>query len=449
MLHKTVHFIGIGGVSMSALAHILLNNGVTVSGSDATKTDITDNLEKCGAKITIGHSADNIENPSLVVYTAAISNDNPELVCAQEKGIETMERADFLGKLMLSYKCPISVSGTHGKTTTTSMLSTVFLKAQLDPTILVGGEFPQIGSNYKIGSKNHLIFEGCEYVDSFLKFNPKGAIITNVDKDHLDYFKGIKQIRQSFNKFLKLIPDDGFAVVNADDKNTMKCLKGVKCKIIKYGKKGQWKAKNISYNDFGCGKFDVYNNKEFVTKVTLNVPGIHNIYNALAVFACANYFGISSETISQGLSEFVGAKRRFELKGYLNDAPVYDDYAHHPKEIITTIATAEKITTGKMWCIFQPHTYTRTYALLNDFAKVLSKGDNVIINKIYAARERNTVGISGKDLADKISGALYIEEFDDIANFLKANVKKDDIVITIGAGTITKLSDILVKEKEL
>ncbi len=443
-LHKSVHFIGIGGVSMSALAHILLNNKVSVSGSDSTSSYVTDKLEAAGAKICIGQKAENIENPDLVVYTAAIANDNPELCAAREKGIKTLERADFLGQLMEQYEYPVSISGTHGKTTTTSMLSCVFLKAQLDPTILVGGEFSQIGSNYHIGTKKYMIFEGCEYVDSFLKFKPNAAIILNIDADHLDYFSGIEQIKQSFNKFLKLIPATGFAVINCDDENVNNSLDGVQCELVTYGKNGIWHYENVSFNNDGCGEFDVYNKSDFVAHVKLNVPGMHNVSNALAVFACSAKFGIDTKTIADGIADFDGAKRRFEYKGSFNGADVYDDYAHHPTELAATIKTAKNIAKGKVWSVFQPHTYSRTNALLNEFAETLTLSDEVIVTEIYAAREKNTIGISGKDLAEKIKTAKFIDGFDNIAEYLKNNVNKDDIVLTIGAGTITNLSSKLL-----
>ncbi len=443
-IHKKVHFIGIGGVSMSALAHILLNNNISVSGSDMSESYVTEKLKEAGAEIYIGQKSENIKDPDLVVYTAAIAHDNPELCAARDKGINTLERADFLGQLMTQYEFPVSISGTHGKTTTTSMLSCVFLKAALEPTILVGGEFSQINSNFYIGDKKYMIFEGCEYVDSFLKFKPKSAIILNIDADHLDYFSGIEQIKASFNKFLKLIPKDGFAVVNCDDQNVNDSLDDVLCELITYGKNGLWHAENIVFDKAGCGEFDVYYKDENMGRAKLSVPGMHNVSNALGVFACSYKYGIKPDTIIAGLKDFDGAKRRFEYKGEFNGVNVYDDYAHHPTELEATITTAKKLSKGKVWCVFQPHTYTRTKALLDDFAAVLSKGDNVIITEIYAAREKNTIGISGKDLADKIDGAIFIEAFEEIAQYLKKNAKENDTVLTIGAGTITKLSQLLV-----
>lgn len=442
-VHNYVHFIGIGGISMSALAHILLNDGVRVSGSDRSRSPIIDLLERDGATIFIGHNEDNISNPDLVVYTAAISSDNPELCRAKKLGIETVERADYLGELMKSYKAPISISGTHGKTTTTSMLSSVLLNAGEDPTILVGGELSMIGGNYHIGDYEYLVFEGCEYVDSFLKFNPFAALILNIEEDHLDYFSGIEQIKASFNKFMKRIPKNGFVVVNSDDENVMSSLYDVECEIITYGKNADYSYDNIKFDENGYGSFDVYCKGNFLVRVNLSVGGMHNISNATAVFAAASRLGIDKNSIAEGISRFKGTKRRFEYKGMLNGGMVYDDYAHHPTEITATYNSANNIKHNDIWVVFQPHTYTRTNALLDDFVSALSKFDKVILTDIYAAREKNTIGISSKDISDKIENARYISDFSEIAEHLKENVKQGDIVITMGAGTITDLSDFI------
>jgi len=447
MLHKSVHFIGIGGISMSALAHILLARGIQISGSDRTETDITARLRDDGANITIGHLAENIKNPDLVVYTAAISKDNPELISAQEKGIETLERADFLGELMLDYKIPIAVSGTHGKTTTTSMLSCVLLSAGLSPTILVGGELAQIKGNYHIGTGEHLVFEACEYVDSFLKFNPFAAIVLNVEADHLDYFSGIDQIKSSFNKFISKVPQNGFIVLNSDDENVMECAKGVDRKKVTYGIKNSnanYSAKNITFADNGCASFEVTSGGEILGRVRLFVTGMHNVSNALAVFATAYNLGVEIKDIISGISEFTGTRRRFEKKGEVNGAKVYDDYAHHPTEITATLNAAQNIPHNKIWCIFQPHTYTRTMALLDDFAVSLKAADKVIIADIYAAREPNNGKVHSKDLVAKIEGAMYMNDFKEIAEYVRENIEKDDIVLTMGAGNINEIAGMLV-----
>lgn len=439
-----VHFIGIGGISMSALAHILLSKKIKVSGSDWTETNITKTLKEKGAEITIGqHCAENIKNPDLVVYTAAVSKDNPELCEAINKGIETLERADFLGELMKDFNMPISISGTHGKTTTTSMLSCVLLEADEDPTILVGGELNNINGNFYVGKDKYLVFEGCEYVDSFLKFNPYAALILNIEADHLDYFKDIEHIKQSFNKFMCKLPENGFVVVNSDDENVMNSLDNVKCEVIKYGSNGDYKFDNVTFDDNGYGIFDIYKDGEKLATLHLSVGGKHNISNATAVFATAHKLGVAVEKIIEGIEKFHGTKRRFEYKGELNGAKVYDDYAHHPTEIAATYNTASKMKHNKLWVVFQPHTYTRTKTLLNDFVDALSSFDNIIVTDIYAAREKNTIGIEGNAISDKIKNARYISDFNEISEHLKLNVKPGDIVLTMGAGTITNLSKFL------
>jgi len=446
-LHKNVHFIGIGGISMSALAHILLARGIKVSGSDRNETEIVKRLRDAGADITIGHFAENIKNPDLVVYTAAISKDNPELISAIEKGIETLERADFLGELMLEYAKPIAISGTHGKTTTTSMLSCVLLSAGLNPTVLVGGELAQIKGNYHIGSDEHLVFEACEYVDSFLKFNPFVAIVLNVEADHLDYFSGIEQIKNSFNKFISKVPQNGFIVLNNDDENVMECANGVDRKKITYGINAlncDYSAQNINFADNGCASFDVVSIGEILGRVKLSVTGMHNVSNALAVFATAYNLGVGIKDIICGISEFTGTRRRFEKKGEVNGAKVYDDYAHHPTEITATLKAALNIPHNKIWCIFQPHTYTRTKALLDDFATALKVADKVIIADIYAAREPNNGTVHSRDLVTKIENAMYMNDFEEIAEYVRRNVEKDDIVLTMGAGNINEIAEKLV-----
>ena len=439
-----VHFIGIGGISMSALAHILLSKGVKVSGSDWTETEITKILKTHGADIAIGpNCAENISTPDLVVYTAAVAKDNPELCEAKNKGIETLGRADFLGELMLDFNMPISISGTHGKTTTTSMLSCVLLEADEDPTILVGGVLNAIGGNYHIGKDKYLVFEGCEYVDSFLKFNPYAALILNIEEDHLDYFSGIEQIKDSFNKFMCKIPQNGYVVVNADDENVMASTKNLKCEIITYGADADYSYKNVDFDEKGCGIFDIYYKDKKLASLHLSVGGNHNVSNATAVFASSHKMGINIESIVKGIESFGGTKRRFEYKGTINGAKVYDDYAHHPTEISATYDTASKMKHNKIWVVFQPHTYSRTKALLDDFVVALSKYDNVIVTDIYAAREKNTIGITAKAITDKIKNARYISDFSEISEHLKANVKPDDIILTMGAGTITDLSKFL------
>ncbi|MDR0406017.1 MAG: UDP-N-acetylmuramate--L-alanine ligase [Clostridiales bacterium] len=442
-VHKQVHFIGIGGISMSALAQILLTRGVKVSGSDSRPSPITARLAQDGAEVRIGHGAENIKSPDLVVYTAAIADDNPELLEARRRGIAVVERADFLGALTRDYTYPVAVSGTHGKTTVTAMLSCVLLHAGYNPTVLVGGELSQINGNFHVGGAEHLIFEACEYVDSFLKFHPFAAIVLNVEEDHLDYFSGIAQIKASFRAFLEKIPNGGFAVLNSEDENVMRCAEGVACEKILYGANGAYRARNVKFSDSGTASFTADYSGGAV-EVALGVRGVHNVSNALAVFAAASRLGVTPAHIADGLADFTGTRRRFEYKGAFRGAAVYDDYAHHPTEITATLNAAKNIRHNKIWCVFQPHTYSRTKALLDGFAESLAAADRVIITDVYAAREPNDGVTRAETLAEKIKAAEYISDFHAIAEYLKANVSNGDLVITMGAGTITELSGLLV-----
>lgn len=442
---KYVHFIGIGGISMSAIAKVMLHKGIKVSGSDFSGGRSCDELINLGADITIGHSADNITNPDLVVYTAAIAADNSELMAAREKGIETIARAEMLGRIMKEYKKAISIAGTHGKTTTTSMMSYVLMKAFLDPTIMVGGELDIIDGNFRIGNSEYFLTESCEYCRSFLQFFPTVAVILNVEEDHLDYYKDIEDIKSAFSDFVSLVPSDGIVVTCAEDSNAMECVSNSKCTPITYGfEKGDYIAKNLTFDDFGYPSFDVYKNGEKIVSLTLNVVGRHNVLNATAVLAASIAMGIDVAYIKEGLEGYRGTKRRFEKKGYCNGALVVDDYAHHPTEIGAAFDSVKKIKHNTVWCIFQPHTYTRTKALFDDFAKVLSKVDRVILTDIYAAREKDTGLVSSKDLADKIPDSKYIPDFNDIAEYIKKVASRGDIILTMGAGNVVNIGDLII-----
>lgn len=447
-----IHFIGIGGISMSALAEICINKGYKVSGSDSNESYLLDKLRSQGADIFIGHKKEHIsDDVDMVIYTAAVHDDNAELVAAKEKNKLTMNRAAFLGQIMREYKNSIAVSGTHGKTSTTSMLSTIFEYAHLDPTILVGGNLSVIGGNVKIGSSDHFITEACEYVDSFLNFNPKVSIVLNIEEDHLDYFSGLSEIKASFNKFGKLLPPDGYFIINGDDQNTKDILHDVKAKIVRYGREASNNAiiQNIDFNIDGYGVFEIEYNGKNLGKFELSVPGLHNIYNATAAILTALVSGIDLETIRQNIKSYKGVGRRFESKGYYNNALVVDDYAHHPTELKATLAAAKKMKKSTLWCIFQPHTYTRTKALLNEFAEAFYAADKVIVTDIYAAREDDPGDIHSKDLVKKLYqnnvDVIYISEFEDITNYLRQNVKDNDLVITAGAGPIYKVAESLVE----
>ena len=450
--YKKVHMVGIGGVSMSGIAEILINFGFSVTGSNNVETETTKKLERAGIKVSIGHNAENITDQDVVVYSAAIKQDNPELVTAKIKDIPIIERADFLGELTRCYKDTITISGTHGKSTTTSMVSLCFLEALKDPSIQVGADIKQLDGNYKVGNSEYFIIEACEYVESFLKFSPKSEIILNIDNDHLDYFKNFENIKNAFVKYVKLLPDDGLLVVNGDDKNALDLTQYTKATSITYGisnKNTDFFAVNIVFDNNGFPEFDVYAKGEFYGRIKLNVPGMHNVLNALACIALCDYYGIKLDSIQKALISFTGADRRFEFKGTVNGANIYDDYGHHPTEIIATAKALMNKKYNKSWVVFQPHTYSRTKNLMDDFAKALLNFDNIIILDIYAAREKNTYGITSKDLADKICSlgkdALYIPDFNDCVNYLKENVHENDIIITQGAGTVTEIGPMLLK----
>ena len=449
--YKNIHMIGIGGVSMSGIAAILTNWGFNVTGSDWAKSEATDKLDSLGIKVTIGHNIDDVAKSDVVVYSAAIKQDDPEMVEAKRLNIPTIERADFLGEITRCFKDTICISGTHGKTTTTSMISLCFLEALKDPSIQVGAFLKQIDGNYKVGNSEHFIIEACEYVESFLKFSPKAEIILNIDNDHLDYFKTFDNIKKAFIKYVKLLPDDGLLVINGDDKNCLDLPKYTNCKVLTYGvdnKNVNFYANNIIFDNDGFPEFDVYKNNEFFCKIKLSIPGKHNVLNALACVALCDYYKLNKEDIQSALKKFTGAHRRFEFKGKLNGASVYDDYGHHPTEIVATATSVANKKHNKSWVVFQPHTYSRTKNLLDDFAKALLNFDNIIVLDIYAARETNTYNISSKDLVDKIislgKDAKYIPNFDDCVSYLKENVKENDIVLTLGAGTVSQIGPMLI-----
>ena len=444
--YSFVHFIGIGGISMSGIARVLLANGVKVSGSDTSSSKIIDKLKQNGATVYPSHSAENISNQDLVVHTAAVKSDNPEIQEAIKKGIEVIDRAEMMGRLMKDYKNAVSVAGTHGKTTATSMMSYIMIKAMLEPTVMVGGELDILGGNYKIGKKDYFITETCEYCRSFLKFFPTIGIILNVEADHLDYYKDLDDIKDAFSSFARLVPEDGALVVCADDKNAMDCVKNVFAPVYTYGiNNGEFTASDISYDSFGYPSFEVLRNGEKILDLKLNVTGIHNVSNAVGCTAAACAMGIDYKYIKEGLETFSGTKRRFEKKGVLNGALVIDDYAHHPTEIAATLNAIKNIKHNKLWTVFQPHTYTRTYTLYEDFKNVLKMADNVILADIYAAREKDTGLVSSKQLADDIENATYMESFEKIEKFLKENVSEGDIVLTMGAGNVVEIGEHIVE----
>lgn len=448
--YKHIHMIVIGGVSMSGIAEILKKWGFIVTGSDAVESDTTRKLNLDGIHVVIGHDVKMVSKCDVVVYTAAVKQNDPELLKAREIGIPTIERAEFLGLITKAFNNTICVSGTHGKTTTTSMISMCFLEAGLDPSIQVGATLKAIDGNFRIGNSEHFIIEACEYVESFLKFYPKAEVILNIDNDHLDYFKNMENVYNAFIKYVKLLPDDGLLVVNVDNKYCKELHNYTNAKVVSYAidnEKANFIARNIHFNKNGFPNFDVYYNNSFYTSIELSVPGLHNVLNSMACIALCHSYGISKSDIKCALKKYTGAHRRFEFVGNYNGVSIYDDYGHHPTEIKATAMALKNKTYNNSWVIFQPHTYSRTANLLEDFAKTLTLFDNIIITDIYAAREINTYNISSEDLVSKIKDfgrkAIYIANFEDIITYLKENIKKDDIVLTLGAGTITNLGPML------
>ena len=443
---KSIYFIGIGGINMSSLAHISHLRGYRTGGSDREKTALTERLRDEGIEVFYGHDAENVDAYDAVVYTVAISADNPEYVRAQERKIPCISRADYLGYLMLGYKNRIGVSGMHGKSTCTSMCATVFMEAEADPTVLSGAELDAMGGAYRIGNSENFIFEACEYMDSFLDFNPSTAIILNIEMDHVDYFKSMEQICDSYARFAAITGKDGAVIANADNEYIPIALEGYEGRVITFGvltRSADYTAINIRYPN-GFAEFDVMYKGEFISHVKLSVTGEHNVYNALAAFAAGHISGLEPESIARGLSKFHGAKRRMEYKGTVNGALVFDDYGHHPTEVATTLEGVAKRGANRVFCVFQPHTFTRTYTLMDDFAQSFDAVDRAFIADIYPARETDNLGISGKTLAIRIGEkAEYISGFDNIANELNSTLYEGDILVVMGAGDIYKLFDYL------
>ena len=448
-----VHFIGIGGISMSGLAEILLEEGFTISGSDAKQSALTDSLAQKGATIYIGQKASNLSiRPALVVYTAAIREDNEEFKAAVDAGIPMISRAELLGQIMDNYEKSIAVAGTHGKTTTTSMISQILLVAKADPTISVGGILEAIGGNIRVGASEVFITEACEYTNSFLHFHPKYSIITSVEAEHLDFFKDIDDIRRSFHEFAGNTAHDGVLIINGQIAALDQITNNLSCSVTTYGlcENDDFYAKNITYNDHACGTYTLMHKTEDLGTVSLSVPGKHNVSNSLAAIALCLNLGLPLDVIKKGLLQFGGTKRRFEYKGTKNGITVIDDYAHHPTEVAATLTAARNYPHGRIICVFQPHTYSRTKAFLSDFARVLSMADIVVLADIYAAREKNTIGISSKDLLAELQKngqeSYYFPSFDEIEKFLSEKCINNDLLITMGAGDVYLIGEHLLQQ---
>lgn len=452
--YKTIHCIGIGGIGLSAIAEILLSRGYNVTGSDMKESDMTSHLASKGARIFIGHRAENVENADLVVYSAAVGRDNPELMRAAERGVPAVTRAQMLGVLMDEYENSIAISGTHGKTTTTSMVSLILDRARMEPTILVGGNLAEIGGNVKVGHSKYFVTEACEYMDSFLSLRPRIEIILNIDSDHLDYFKDIDHIVSSFDKFAGLVPEDGLIVAYQANPFVSQVIKNLN-NVVTFGlnENCTYYGEDIDFNENGMPAFNVKKEGRTLCRVQLSVPGEHNVLNALAAFACCHSLGVDSGIIRDTLQEYKGTQRRFDIVGTTaTGVKIVDDYAHHPTEIKATLEACQNVQHNKLWCLFQPHTYTRTLALFDDFADAFQKADELVLAEIYAAREKNIYKISSASLAEKIKEChpekkvSFMESFDEIADYVYQNAQNGDLVLTMGAGDIYKVGEILLNK---
>ena len=438
-----VHLVGIGGVSMRPLGLVLKGMGMKVTGSDMSASEGTRELEAKGIPVTIGHNAENIQGADCIIRTAAAHNDNPEIAAARASGIPVFERAQAWGEIMRSYKNAVCVSGTHGKTTTTSMLTHILMEADLDPTVMIGGYLPLLHASHRVGHGDTILLESCEYCDSFLNFFPTLALVLNVEEDHLDYFKDLADIQKSFHKFAEMAT---FGVVaNGDDPHTVQALEGIDYVTFGLGEGNRIHAANMCPD---WRHFDVLCDGEFYCHLDMGVLGRHNAMNALAASAAAWMMGIPGQAVSRGLVSFRGAGRRMEFKGKFHGADVYDDYAHHPDEVAATISAVRDAMPGRRLVLaFQPHTYSRTSALFDDFVRELSRADVLVLAEIYAARERNTIGISSADVAEKIPGAVFCETLPEVTEYLRQNVREGDVVLTMGAGDIFRAGEALLKSE--
>lgn len=451
---QNIHMIGIGGIGMSGIAELLLSMEKTISGSDIQSSEITRNLETKGVSVYIGHSAEYIRDKDLVIYTSAVQADNPELFQAQQMDIPVMDRAEALGLIMKTYGERIAVSGAHGKTTATSMIALILEDAGVDPTILVGGVLEELSGNVKVGKADFMVTEACEYRENFLKFHPTLEIILNVDEDHLDYFRDLKHIMEAFGRFTECLPKKGVVVANYDDYNVRVICADLDKKIISYGinQDSNYQAVNIVYNENGYPSFDVLKNGSLYERFELSIPGRHNIYNSLASIAACDTYNVDKAVIKKRLKIFRSPHRRFEIKYVQKGVTIIDDYAHHPNEIKATLDAAVKFPHRRIWGIFQPHTFSRTKALLSDFAASFGNADHVVITDIYAAREKNSGQIHSSDLACLIeaegTSVQYVSDFEDVASYVTERAEPGDIILTMGAGDVYKIGDLIAEKLE-
>lgn len=446
---KHIHFIGIGGSGMYPLAQILHTKGYYLTGSDNNETETLELVRKMGIPVFLGQREENIENADLIVYTAAIMNDNPELMAARESGVKTVERSTLLGLITKKYPNSICVSGTHGKTTTTSMLTQIFLSEGVDISAVIGGKLKSIGGSGVAGTSDTLVCEACEFLDHFLNLSVDVAVVLNIDEDHLDYFKNLDNLIASFHKFCQNATKA--VIINGGDENSMKALEGINGKdIITFGwnEKNMWYPDNIIHSGNLDTSFDIMYKGSLFCNAVIHVPGEHNILNALAAAAAALYSGVSAEGIAKGLNEFNGAGRRFEKYGEYRGITVVDDYGHHPAEIAATLRTAKKMNYKRVWAVHQPFTYSRTYTLMDDFAKALSIADKTVLTEIMGSREKNTFNVYAKDLCEKIDGCVWFPDFEQVADYVVKNAQEGDLIITLGCGDVYKVARMICKKLE-
>ena len=443
---RRVHLSGIGGVSMCPLAEVLHGMGLVVQGSDMRDSPIVEHLRSLGISVAVGHTAQDIEGAEFLIRTAAIHDDNPEIAAAHQKGIPVFERAEAWGAIMQRYENAICIAGTHGKTTTTAMTTHIFMAAQADPTVMIGGTLPMLHSGYRVGKGDTIILESCEYCNSFLYFFPTVAVVLNIDADHLDFFKDLDDIKHSFRRFAQLVPADGKIVANADDANAMDALKGLPLFTFGLDHPADCRGENLTWNH-GLPSFDIVIDGKLYTSLSLHTAGRHNVLNALAAAAAAYVLGIPGEAVKAGLEAFSGAGRRFEYKGEYNGAKIYDDYAHHPGELHALLTAARSMGYQRVICAFQPHTYSRTQALFDDFVRELHTVDQVVLAEIFAARETNTIGISSADLAAEIPGSIFCPTLQDVTAQLKKLAQPGDLILTVGAGDIYTAGEALIQNK--
>lgn len=441
------HLVGIGGVSMSSLAEVLRGMGLVIDGSDMNESNNVRALRAAGISVQLGHAAENLApDAEFVVRTAAVHDDNPEIAEARRRGIPVYERTQAWGAISSDYPNALCISGTHGKTTTTSMCTHILMAADRDPTVMIGGTLPLLNAGHRVGHGNTIVMEACEYYNSFLSFHPTVAVVLNIGADHLDFFKDLEDVKRSFRLFAERVPENGWIVMNADDENSRAALEGLDRRTLRFGLTAGADVTAANIEFIGASShFDILYHGELFTDVTLHVPGLHNVKNALAATAAAICLGVSPIAVKYGLAGFNGAGRRFEFKGKFNGADVYDDYAHHPAELKALLDAVEQLGYTRTILVFQPHTYSRTAALFDDFVEQLRRPDKLMLAEIFAAREKNTIGISSRKLADEVDGAVFCPGFDELEQRLRAMAQPGDIILTVGAGDVFKLGEKLVK----